>query len=1344
MMKKILIKFFLIIFLFLPSFVYSQVSTLGKNFWVGYMEIVPNSTPLQKLYISSQVNTTVTVSMPNISWSQNYDVIANQITTITLPSAARTTSTETVANTGVNITSNDFISVFAAQESTARTEASVVLPTTALGGTTEYYIASYQGVLSTTGSGPGSGMQPRSEFLVVAYEDNTQISITPTAQTSTGRLAGVPFTITLNRGQTYQVQGIAPPTGNLSNYRPYDLTGTRLVGATGCKPFAVFSGANATITNSGCMAWEHIYEQQFPIQTWGDYYLVSPFKDNTLGYIYRVIASQDNTAITINGVTAGTLNKGEFLEKEVGNNSPHCVAGNKPIAVAQYLKGQDCNGVPTQPSGTGGGSTNVGDPAMIMLNPASQTINKITYNTIASSNMIAPNPALYFVNIVTKTANASLVKLNGSNVGANNFNPFPCGTYSYAQVQINAGTHNLESDSSFIAYHYGYGRAEGYAYSVGATFNNLARNFNMNPGNAICVGQAVNVAGFGTDITSYAWSFGEGSATASGQTASYVYNVAGTYDIVMTVTTQGGCGTDIITKQIEVLPYPVVDLGVDKVICLRTSTTLDAGSFPVGAPITYLWSTGATTKTINVSVAGDYSVTVKNKANCESNTDIVNVSFYPETPVDITNVNSSYCIDAPPFVMQASPIGGTFTLNGATVNTLNPLTLGIGNHRAIYTYQNPTNLCINKDTVDFVINPLPAMILNGKIVVCALSVETHAVAAIDQTNRTYEWTVVGGAILSGQGTGVVSIGWGTSSSGTVSVKETIIATGCNKTITKDITINPLPILQFNNLENAYCIDAPIVNLSASPTGGIFRWEGNNQSINRIKIDSLGVGTFVLRYSYSDANSCQNAILKTITINPLPQPEIVNLKSVYCTNQPTFSLTGMPTGGFFSINGNSSTQFDANALGIGNFIVSYTYIDGNGCAKMVTKNVEIKPTPIVEVTGLQFVYCINSNAFDLTANPAPLNEGGIGIFTINGNPTPVTQVVPANLGAGIHTVTYVFTADDTQCIVVATKTFEISNLPAVALVNIAGVKDTYCLNEPAVNLVGAGTPAGGIFSIDGNIKSQLNPSDIDVGVGVHTLLYNYRDINNCVNVASRSFEVLPLPETKITNLNNNYCVQLGAFQMTTTPLGGTFTINGTASNGTFNPSGLGLGSYIVTYTEPKGCVTFTKEVTVRAPLPPPTSIDPKVCSLSGNYFTLDAGIAKTYLWSNNLTTQTINVVRSGTYGVTITDSLGCKTTTEFIVKEDCNPNVFFPTAFSPNGDNLNDTYEIFGQDILAFEMKVYSRWGEIVYISYDYREQWDGTRNGMKCPDGSYIIDVKYKELPARIPKTFKGTITIIR
>jgi gliding motility-associated-like protein len=1335
MLKRIL-KNILFLFLIFSSTLLAQVSTLGKDFWVGFMEIVPNSTPEQKLYISSQVNTTATINMPLFAnWTQTVNILANQITVVTLPTSARTTSVETAVGNAVRITSPDLIGVFASQESSARTEASVVLPIAALGGTTEYYIASYQGVINNSNQNPATGVPARSEFLIVAYEDNTQISITPTANTSTNRPANVPFTVTLNRGQTYQVQSLASPAPSLSNYKPYDLTGTRIVSTSGCKPFAVFSGANATITNSACMAWEHIYEQQFPIHTWGKTYLVAPFKNSNLGYLYRIIASQDNTNVTVNGANVATLNKGEFFEVNNNNNSPNCVNADKPIAVAQYIKGQNCNGIPTQPSGGTSGPVNVGDPAMIMLNPIDQTVKKVTYNTITSSNMLPPNPALYYVSIITKTTNIDKIKLNGTTLTPSNFLPFSCNNgYSYANIDINAGTHNLESDSSFIAYHYGYGRAEGYAYSVGASFENLSRNFNVTPGLSICVGQTINVNGFGTDIISYAWDFGEAGATATGQTSSYTYNTDGVFNIKMTVATQGGCGSDNVIKQIEVLPYPVVNLGADRIICPRDSVELDAGDFSAQGPVTYTWSNGKTTRKIWVKQAGNYSVFVKNRANCQSNTASVNVTFYPDVLVNITNVNDNICIDTPVFNLAATPAGGTFHINNIEATQLNASTLGVGNHRVIYTYQNPANGCINKDTVNFSIKPLPIVSINNLNNMYCVNVPSFSLQGTPAGTGgvfTIDGNIVTELNPAGLGVGIKNV-----------VYTFTDNFGCVNSTAKNIEIKPLPVLSFNNLLTDYCVDAPIVQLSANPTGGRFEWVSTNTQTTRIKPDSLGVGNYDLRYIYTDTFGCTNQITQTINIHPLPTPQITGLRAIYCSNHPAFALTATPAGGVFTINGVVNTQFDALALGVGTFTIVYTYTDAKGCVKSTSEIVNIEAPPTISITGLQFVYCINSNSFDLTANPKPQGEGGTGIFTING--TIATEVKPNILGAGVHTVVYTFIDDRTQCIQTDTKTLEISNLPAVALVNIAGIKDKYCLNETAVNLMGAGTPAGGTFSIDGITKTELNPSDPDVGVGIHTLMYNYRDVNNCVNVASRTFEVLPLPPTTITNLMSNYCIQVGGFQMNGTPAGGTFTINGNLSNNIFNPNALGLGSHVVTYTEPKGCVTFTKEVVVRAPLPPPTIINPKICSNSGNYLLLDAGEAKEYVWSNNQTTRTIRIFQAGIYSVTITDSLDCKTTASFEVKEDCTPQIFVPTAFSPNGDNLNDNFEVFGQDVIAFEMKIFNRWGECVYVSYDYRAKWDGTYNGIPCQAGTYIVDIKYKELPARVQRSFRSTLTIVK
>ncbi len=1333
---------------------FSQVSTLGKNFWLGFMDIGNNDGPFQKLYISGQTNTTATISIPLQNWTTNVNIVANQITTVTLPNTSVTTSlnrsNEVVKNTGIHITAPELISVFASHESSARTEASVVLPTTALGGTTEYYVASYHGVfgaLNGVSNTPGNGVLSRSQFMIVSYQDGTTVEITPTCVTRNGRPANQPFQVTLNEGETYLVQANAPTAPNLPNNVDFDLTGTRIVGTNSCKPFAVFSGNTATLTNSSCSAWEHLYEQQFPIQSWGKKYLITPFKNAAQGYIYRVLGSENNTSVVINGASTFTVNKGGFLEFNVGNATNICVDADKPIAVAQFIKGQDCNGVPMM-SGSGGGQVNVGDPAMLMLNPVEQTINKISYTTIASSNMTGSNPAAYFVNVITKTANTSKVKRNGAFIGSAQFAPFSaCQEYSWAMVDIAAGTHILESDSSFIAYSYGYGRAEGYAYSVGAKFDNLNRNFNVSK-STICIGETVNFSGFGTGILAYNWTINDANgvvATPTGQNQSYTYLTPGEYDVKMTVTILGGCGFEDVIKKITVLPFPNPDLGVPRIICPGTSITLDPGVIP-NSP-TYLWSNGATTRTITVSEPGTYIVTVTNLAGCQR-TNGVQVDMYPVVPLNFVGLNPTYCIDAPSFPLQATPAGGSFTINNIAATQFNPGVLGVGDYTVVYTYQNPTNGCIFKKTMMVSVKPLPVVAildLQDEYCIDAPSMILIGDAMVQTPNPTKIFTI-NGVVATNFNPAVLG-------AGTHIVKFTYIDNfSCVGTTIRQVKVNPLPVLQITNLQTAYCVDAAPISLTALPAGGTFKVNNIAQPQNEIELatfnpNTLGIGTYLVKYSYQDAKGCKNNITQNVTVNPLPIVEITNLREIYCKNNVNVTLTANVTGGIFTVDNTPTTELNFNALGVGEHEVIYTFINNNSCLNRDTVKFMVEETPIVKITGLQFVYCIDSNPFALTASPQP-DQGGIGIFTINGNPTPVTQVNPATLGGGIHTVRYIFTDSRTQCTQIDTKTFEVSGLPSVSIVNIGGLKDEYCRDEAQISLVGIGTPSGGTFTINGIVKTVLNPADTDLRIGANTILYNYTNANGCTNVASKIITILPLPETKITNIRTNYCVQLPAYQLTAIPLNGTFKINDVASNGNLNVGTLGAGTHKITYTEPKGCVTFTKMINVYPAIPALPVLDYGVCSNSGNPEILDAGEGKKYKWTPGIISDTLrfkSVFVMGTYTVEVTDSLGCKTINEITVKEDCDPKVFLPTAFTPNGDNLNDTFELKGKDYTNVKCYVYSRWGEIIHVSYENRLLWDGNmRNGNPAPDGAYIIDLKYDELPNKIGKQIRQYVVLKR
>ena len=89
-------------------------------------------------------------------------------------------------------------------------------------------------------------------------------------------------------------------------------------------------------------------------------------------------------------------------------------------------------------------------------------------------------------------------------------------------------------------------------------------------------------------------------------------------------------------------------------------------------------------------------------------------------------------------------------------------------------------------------------------------------------------------------------------------------------------------------------------------------------------------------------------------------------------------------------------------------------------------------------------------------------------------------------------------------------------------------------------------------------------------------------------------------------------------------------------------------------------------------------------------------------------------------------------------------VFVPTAFSPNGDNINDLFRVKapGVDKLFF-LKVYNRWGQEVFTTNNLSAGWDGTFNSKNQPGGSYIWILRGKDIFGNIINQ-SGSVLLIR
>ena len=88
-------------------------------------------------------------------------------------------------------------------------------------------------------------------------------------------------------------------------------------------------------------------------------------------------------------------------------------------------------------------------------------------------------------------------------------------------------------------------------------------------------------------------------------------------------------------------------------------------------------------------------------------------------------------------------------------------------------------------------------------------------------------------------------------------------------------------------------------------------------------------------------------------------------------------------------------------------------------------------------------------------------------------------------------------------------------------------------------------------------------------------------------------------------------------------------------------------------------------------------------------------------------------------------------------------VAFPNAFSPNGDGLNDIFNFEGRYIIAVHMKIFNRWGELVYQTTDTDKGWDGAINRKPAPLGTYIHHTKLTD-DMGITFVKSGEIVLIR
>ncbi|MFC4233244.1 beta strand repeat-containing protein [Parasediminibacterium paludis] len=289
-----------------------------------------------------------------------------------------------------------------------------------------------------------------------------------------------------------------------------------------------------------------------------------------------------------------------------------------------------------------------------------------------------------------------------------------------------------------------------------------------------CAGGSVTLTA--SSGSSYLWSTGE-------TTASINVSTSGSYTV--TVTNTNGCSatSSATTVTVNPLPTPTITTGGATTFCAGGSVTLTASS---GS--SYLWSTGATTASINVSNSGNYSVTVTNSNGCSaiSSPTMVTVNLLPVV-APITGANA-VCVGST-ITLNSNTTNGVWSSSSITLATINGgtgLLTGVAAGTPTITYTiTDINGCVNSVNAPITVNALPILTpITGASSVCQLNT-----IALSNTTNGGVWSSANAAIATVNNTGVVS----GITAGVVTISYRITnANNCSSTNTKSITVLSQP------------------------------------------------------------------------------------------------------------------------------------------------------------------------------------------------------------------------------------------------------------------------------------------------------------------------------------------------------------------------------------------------------------------------------------------------------------------------------------------------------------------------------------------------------------------------
>lgn len=209
-----------------------------------------------------------------------------------------------------------------------------------------------------------------------------------------------------------------------------------------------------------------------------------------------------------------------------------------------------------------------------------------------------------------------------------------------------------------------------------------------------------------------------------------------------------------------------------------------------------------------------------------------------------------------------------------------------------------------------------------------------------------------------------------------------------------------------------------------------------------------------------------------------------------------------------------------------------------------------------------------------------------------------------------------------------------------------------------------------------------------------------------------------------------CASNGTEQLTANVANGTWSGLGVDNLGVFNPSQVGSGTYIIEYEVNEDNCIASDTIAIEVGQEPSLDLGDNQIICNNEMLVLEAitNPGDVITWDNGsngnsypIDFSEFNPNETITVTAEVVNYCGTATSQISFEIEDCDVYVYIPNAFTPDGDEHNQTFKpvITGENIDSFELRVFNRWGQTVFVSYDQNVGWDGTYSGFLVPDGIY-------------------------